>query len=377
MDSIAFSSANFSSPSVSEARFPSATASGGEGIDPAVDFAALLSSLASPATAETTENVPVVGAPPVEESSSAVPDGDQPEPEAAVTPLIVVVIPWAIPSSKLALDLSFVSANQEVPSSGDGGPAELPLDESKPPATNQVALGELSFTGRIAPAFERLDQPASDVDNSPAVPLSKSAQTATPVTLKAMVPEMAPIVTAAEPAEKFDRQSDEPALPASEAPQPVPVAAPASPAPAAGNQVTPASAISAPTSVPPPLHTESKDRTFQVRLGIEDTDVHLRIAERGGELHLAVSANTAEAAGRLREGLPDLMNALQSAGHNSEFWKAGPASSMSSSSREAGDQSFHDDSPSRKQQQQPDQDGGRRRKNRNKDYDPYGVASLA
>jgi hypothetical protein len=408
MDSIAFSPVDFSGLSVSssDARFSSLSTFGEESTDLDIDFTALMSSLAGTSEVETLEMGPSVSITPGEDSPLPAPSDVLEELEPLPSPIVIAIIPWAFPTTRLALDISFVSANEQAPSLGDGSAPELPQEEGQPPVIKRVPPGELSFTGRIPPAFERLDQrvpeavfhaggiaPEATISKAglPATPVKPNASVpVTPLTVtptgpvegirlerispKASAPVTVPAVSPAEGAEEIEPDYD-PAVPAAEPQQPVVVATSNSPAPISSNQPLAANAISAPTSLPPPLQTESKDRTFQVRIGIEDTDVHLRIAERSGELHLAVSASTADAAGRLRDGLPDLMNALQTAGHDAEFWKASPASSVSSSSKEAGEQSFHDDSHSRRQQS--GQGSGRRRKNRSKDYDPDGVASLA
>jgi hypothetical protein len=83
----------------------------------------------------------------------------------------------------------------------------------------------------------------------------------------------------------------------------------------------------------------------QVRLGLENSSIHLRVVERGTELHVAVSASNPEVASALRGGLPELVNSLQASGYQSEFWKAGSDSGTGSFSQETDQNGYHDDSP--------------------------------
>ena len=66
-------------------------------------------------------------------------------------------------------------------------------------------------------------------------------------------------------------------------------------------------------------------RGINVRLGDDPaTSVHLRVAERAGELHLDVRAANAELAGTLRQSLPDLMKSLQNNGYQAEIRQPDP-----------------------------------------------------
>jgi|GEM_PF-4846079 len=63
---------------------------------------------------------------------------------------------------------------------------------------------------------------------------------------------------------------------------------------------------------------------INVRLGDDPAStVHLRVAERAGQIHFDVRTANVELASSLREGLPDLIRNLQSSGYQAEIWNSG------------------------------------------------------
>ncbi len=97
-------------------------------------------------------------------------------------------------------------------------------------------------------------------------------------------------------------------------------------------------------------------RNMQFSLGAGDQRVEVRVAERDGELHVAVHTPDQRLAGNLRDDLPSLAARLESAGLRTETWHAG-------SSDGAGRQRLVETSsqtPSQDSQDQPGQDGRRR-----------------
>ncbi len=52
-------------------------------------------------------------------------------------------------------------------------------------------------------------------------------------------------------------------------------------------------------------------------------DIKLRVAERAGDVHISVHGTDASLAGRLREGVSDLVGSLGKAGYEAEAWTPG------------------------------------------------------
>lgn len=92
----------------------------------------------------------------------------------------------------------------------------------------------------------------------------------------------------------------------------------AAPEPTATQSTAPADPVelSEPLPQPPVAHGIS------VRLGDDaGSAVHLRVAERSGEIHFDVRAANPELAGALRENLPELVRNLQTNGYQAEIWQ--------------------------------------------------------
>ncbi|HMD70435.1 MAG TPA: hypothetical protein VKF41_03790 [Bryobacteraceae bacterium] len=98
-------------------------------------------------------------------------------------------------------------------------------------------------------------------------------------------------------------------------------------------------------------------RDMQFAVGGGDQRVEVRLAERGGELHVAVHTPDQRLAGSLRDDLPSLTARLESAGLRAETWHAG--SSGSAGRERPGDTSSR--TLSQNPQEQPGQDGRRQR----------------
>jgi hypothetical protein len=94
---------------------------------------------------------------------------------------------------------------------------------------------------------------------------------------------------------------------------------------------------------------------MRLSVGGGDQRVEVRVAERGGELHVAVHTPDQRLAGSLRDDLPSLTARLESAGLRTEAWHAG-------SSGSAGRERLVEISSrtlSQNSQEQPGQDGRR------------------
>src|ERR1019366_7341598 len=68
-----------------------------------------------------------------------------------------------------------------------------------------------------------------------------------------------------------------------------------------------------------------KPQTTMRSLSLEFTpdgshDIKLRLSERGGDVHISVHGTDASLAGRLREGVGDLVGTLSKAGYDAEAW---------------------------------------------------------
>lgn len=94
-------------------------------------------------------------------------------------------------------------------------------------------------------------------------------------------------------------------------------------------------------------------RTMQVHLGDDSaTRVHVRLAERGGQVHFDVRTSNSEFAGALREGLPGLVRSLQGSGYNAEIWRPGNAP-LQSSQDGTGSRDSRGDLPDHRRQREP------------------------
>jgi hypothetical protein len=76
-----------------------------------------------------------------------------------------------------------------------------------------------------------------------------------------------------------------------------------------------------PAPDPPPVSTTARELRFAVGDGGQRVEV--RVAERGGEVHVAVHTPDERLAGSLRDDLPALSAKLESAGLRTETWHAG------------------------------------------------------
>jgi hypothetical protein len=104
----------------------------------------------------------------------------------------------------------------------------------------------------------------------------------------------------------------------------------------------------------PKLSTPARNMQFAVGAG--DQRVEVRVAERDGELHVAVHTPDQRLAGSLRDELPSLAARLESAGLRTQTWHPGsPDSAGRERLMEASRRALSQNS-----QDQPEQDGRRR-----------------
>jgi len=122
-------------------------------------------------------------------------------------------------------------------------------------------------------------------------------------------------------------------------------------APQAPEAATPTTETN-PVPDPPKAPSAARDMRFEVGGG--DQKVEIRVAERGGEVHVAVRTPDDRMAGALRDGLPSLAARLESAGLRTETWHGGSAGN---SGRERLGETYR--TPSQNSQDQPAKDGRR------------------
>jgi hypothetical protein len=109
---------------------------------------------------------------------------------------------------------------------------------------------------------------------------------------------------------------------------PVPAAPPPAPAPmSAGDAKPEPQATSAPMSGEPPVNPAKPQQPLR-SLALEFTpdgagDVKVRLSERGGDVHISLHGTDAALAGRMREGVSDLVGSLSKAGYDAEAWTPG------------------------------------------------------
>jgi len=90
-------------------------------------------------------------------------------------------------------------------------------------------------------------------------------------------------------------------------------------------------------------------------MGAGDQRVEVRVAERGGEVHVDVRTPDERLAGSLRDDLPSLTAKLESAGLRAETWHADPSSGAGRERQ----QETASRTESQNSQEQPGQDGRR------------------
>ena len=93
------------------------------------------------------------------------------------------------------------------------------------------------------------------------------------------------------------------------------------------------------TVAPPEPPTTPAPRNIELKLNIEDGRVQVHVAERAGDVHIAVHTPDRNLAGTLRDDLPQLTSRLEQTGYHAETWHGpaqGPAESVSPSQTSAG-----------------------------------------
>ncbi len=101
----------------------------------------------------------------------------------------------------------------------------------------------------------------------------------------------------------------------------------------------------------PPLRAPAANG-INVRLGDDPAStVHLRVAERAGQIHFDVRAANVELAGALREGLPDLIRNLRSSGYQAEVWNSGKLMPTTPATA-SGNREFGDDAAGQRQRRE-------------------------
>jgi hypothetical protein len=220
-----------------------------------------------------------------------------------------------------------------VPAAGTAPQAEASEDLSPPAATAEPDGSEgeppAGQKQRAVSGVEKADAP---------VPPEARKQTAASLTPSFAAATEAPSATAVSgtPVDNPARVEDRFAAAAPQAPETAGRAAEAHLAPEAARTSTPA-------------------RDMQFAVGGGDQRVEVRVAERGGELHVAVRTPDQRLAGSLRDDLPSLTARLETAGLRTETWHPG---SSGGAGRERLVETFGR-TLSQNSQEQPGQDGRR------------------
>jgi hypothetical protein len=222
-----------------------------------------------------------------------------PQPQApsggAGTPTLESVAPGSAPSR----------TRMEVPAAGTAPQAEASEDLSP------QAAGAQPDGGDGAPPAGQQQRPASRVEKAgAAMPPDARKQTAASVTASSPAATDSPSATAVRgtPIDGPARGEDRSDAAAPGAPETPDRTAEAGLAPEAPRPSTPA-------------------RDMQFAVGGGDQRVEVRVAERGGELHVAVRTPDQRLAGSLRDDLPSLTAKLEAAGLRTETWHAGSSGS--------------------------------------------------
>ncbi len=135
------------------------------------------------------------------------------------------------------------------------------------------------------------------------------------------------------------------------------VPAPLTPAPVSAREATPEpAAASAPPREESPLDqpkTQQPLRSLALEFSPDGAgDIKVRLSERAGDVHISLHGTDPSLAGRVREGVGDLVGSLSKAGYDAEAWAPGEGRqnqrqqpdqrqpARDSSSREAGAEDF-------------------------------------
>lgn len=84
------------------------------------------------------------------------------------------------------------------------------------------------------------------------------------------------------------------------------------------------SALPVPEPVPAEPKTQPSMRSFAVEFTPDGAhDIKVRLSEHSGEVHVSLHGTDPVLAGRVREGVTDLVGALSTAGYDAEAWTPG------------------------------------------------------
>jgi hypothetical protein len=201
---------------------------------------------------------------------------------------------------------SSATSNQQ---GGEAAPGNQQADKNAPAASRTPAAPE-----------PPVDAPAADVLR----PVDAAHPIAAPHPIVETVPAQ-PIVHrsgAAAAAVSATATVSIPAIPAHTAPASIPIPA-STPAPSAARDAKPE---------PPPLGALLREQSATEQpkaplrsLSLEFTpdganDIKVRLSERGGDVHISLHGTDASLAGRMREGVGDLVGSLSKAGYDAQAW---------------------------------------------------------
>jgi hypothetical protein len=210
-----------------------------------------------------------------------------------------------------------------LPSIPESGAAEVParrtgtssptVSASEDPAPVSAAAQKNHSDGNESSPQQNSDHlpPDADSDNRSTTP--STARLTTPIVATVAATPPVPVMTVAAP------------NPAAT----VPVAQPHAPAipldtPAPAREPTASAQAAAALREELPVD-RNKPQPAMRSLSLEFTpdgshDIKLRLSERGGDVHISVHGTDASLAGRLREGVGDLVGTLSKAGYDAKAW---------------------------------------------------------
>ncbi len=211
-------------------------------------------------------------------------------------------------------------------------PATEPAPEAAPQARAVPAPHPTGAVRLVTPEVPSAAIPSTDKPPDPAAPPepepARSMQKTPPATVEHLKKTDAPAaVPAAPPAESAVRTTTQP-LTAPEARSSS--RAPESPR----NETVPAARVQAAAPLPEPVNAPAGSRNVEMHFTVDEGRVQVHVAERGGEVRVAVHTPDANLAGTLREELPQLTSRLEQSGFHTETWH-GPTAGSSEGARAA------------------------------------------
>ncbi|MDR3700075.1 MAG: flagellar hook-length control protein FliK [Candidatus Sulfopaludibacter sp.] len=204
-------------------------------------------------------------------------------------------------------------------------PATEPAPEAAPQARPVPAPPQTVATRPAVPevpsvasaATDNPPDPAAQPEPEPARRMQKSAPAAEEHPKKAEAAAATPDTAHAEPATKTASQ-----------PLTAPEARPSSRTPESPRtEFVPAARVLAAAPLSEPVSTPAGPKNVEMHFSVDEGRVQVHVAERAGEVRVAVHTPDANLAGALREELPQLTSRLEQSGFHAETWHGPTAGS--------------------------------------------------